>query len=285
MTQIYFGVDGTGPRDDGTYAANFHDSFVNVFKREFSWDHAGYRRGPAMEGLRTKDLGDAAATYVQSQVATALTRSSIAPFVCLAGYSRGGAAVIRACNQLKEAQIAVDCLLLFDAVDRAVNLSGVDVIPSNVARVYHARRHAEAASRPYFGNCGTSLAKDANKRGGGLYHEKFFRGTHGAIGGVPWKPEDAAKLISMKTVIPHPGLALLESAVRGIVFQHQVSAMAQGRILESGYLPTNVTYDQDAATARQVGAWMRRNLTVAKMSFQMSNGGGPVPSGAGRAYA
>jgi len=285
MTQIYFGVDGTGPRDDGTYAKNFQDSFVNVFKQESSWDHPGYRRGPAKEGLRTKDLGDAAATHVQSRVRSTLAQSSIAPFICLAGYSRGGAAVIHACNRLKEADITVDCLLLFDAVDRAVNLSGVEVVPSNVARVYHARRHPDGASRPYFGNCGTSLAKDAGARGEGLYRQEFFRGTHGAIGGVPWQREDAPEPVSMEPVIPHQGFALLESAVRGLVHLHQVSAMAQGRILESGYLSTNVTYEQDAAAAGKVGAWMRRNLTAAKMSYQMRGGAMPSPPGAGRAYA
>lgn len=284
MTHIYFGVDGTGPRDDGTYTENFHDSFVNIFKREFSWDHTGYRRGPAMEGLRTEELGDAAATHVQVWVRYTLAQSGVAPFVCLAGYSRGGAAVIHACNRLKEADIAVDCLLLFDAVDRAVNLSGVEVVPSNVARVYHARRHPDSASRPYFGNCGTSLAGDASTQDGGLYREEFFRGTHGAIGGVPWQPEDAPDPVSTRSVIPHPGFAALETAVRSLVHFHQVSARAQGRILESGYLPTNVTYEQDAAAARAVGAWMRRNLTVAKMSWQMHNGGGPVPPGAGRVY-
>jgi len=284
MKMIYFGVDGTGPRDDGTYTKNFQDSFVNVFKREFSWGHADYRRGPAMEGLRTKDLGDAAANQVKTWVRYVRTQQSIEPFVCLAGYSRGGAAVIHACNQLKDNGINVDCLLLFDAVDRAVNLSNVEVVPSNVARVYHARRHDDTNSRSYFGSCGTSLSSGGDTYGASIYSQEFFYGTHGAIGGVPWKREDAPEPVSMKPVIRHPGVAILETAVRGIVNFAQVSANADGRILESDYLPTNVTYEQDEAAAKKVGAWMRRNLQVAKMSWQMRNGAGAPPPGAGRAY-
>lgn len=280
MKQFYFGIDGTGPRDDGTYTKDFQDSFVNLFKREFSWDFAGYRRGPAMEGLRTKSLGEDTALQARTLVHYCQAQNRGDPFLCLAGYSRGGAAAIHACNLLKQQDIGVDCLLLFDAVDRAVNLSDVEAVPSNVARVYHARRNPDGASRPYFGNCGTSLAG-----GEGSYSEEFFSGTHGAIGGVPWKAEDAPEPVSTKPVIRDPRFALLEFAVRSVVHFHQQSTTAEGRILESDYMATNVTYKEDAAAARAVGAWMRRNLASAKMSWQIRSGVQPVPPGAGRAHA
>jgi len=52
------------------------------------------------------------------------------------------------------------------------------VISGNVVWVAHARRDPAVHSRWYFGNTGTS--------GGQHYTEKFFWGTHSALGGDPW---------------------------------------------------------------------------------------------------
>lgn len=254
MIKLYYGIDGTGDADDDVYRENFSQSFVNVFKDEFPFDQKIYRRGPTLLGTQTKTLGANASEFVDfwSRYHVAEER-----FICLAGYSRGGAAVIHACNLLKRKGIRIGCLLLFDAVDRAVDVFEVDAVPSNVDRVFHARRSPKSNSRPYFGNCGTSLLRDNGSSNSQDYKEEFFSGTHGSIGGTPWK-----RLVRPPTKQQASDLALsmAKSAFLGpAMVANNVLAKMDNRIVEDG-IATNVTYDEDRQAAAAAGFWMRTKL-------------------------
>jgi hypothetical protein len=74
----------------------------------------------------------------------------------------------------------VDCLVLFDAVDRTHTVTS-KTIPRNVRSCYHAMRDPYTMSRAWFGNCGR--AKSSRHT---TYSEKWFVCTHGGVGGVPW---------------------------------------------------------------------------------------------------
>ena len=71
---------------------------------------------------------------------------------------------------------------------------------------------------------------------------------------------------------------------------YQSKALSNDQVLESpgivksGTLPTNVTYEQEQAAAKAVGAWMRGNLNAAKTAWQFDNGLRPPTPGPGRAY-
>jgi hypothetical protein len=101
----------------------------------------------------------------------------------LAGYSRGAAGVVDVALRLKRDRIAVDAMLLFDAVDRTplprFMFSGYD-IPNNVVRVVHAIRDSHSFSRASFGHAATRWHAPT------VYEAKTFWATHGALGGVPF---------------------------------------------------------------------------------------------------
>ena len=104
--------------------------------------------------------------------------------VCLAGYSRGAAAVIRAAMNLDPKP--VDYLVLFDAVDRS--FVDAQTIPQNVKEVLHAKRDPKAQSREGFSNCGLSYHPGTTK-----YSLREFNATHGGLGGTPWASDPALK--------------------------------------------------------------------------------------------
>lgn len=284
MHLFYYGIDGTGPFRDRTYEQAFQNSFVNVLKREGGWSKSAYNRGPSNDGFLTKSLGSDAFTRVRQWVRGARAEGENNPFICLAGYSRGGAAIIHTCNLLKQEDIEVDCLLLFDAVDRSINLSGIERVPGNVRNVYHARRDPEAKSRTgigrvSFGNCGTSLDGTSNSGPRSGYQEKFYFGTHGAIGGVPWTiPEptsfaDMSILGKVSFVSTTPLPILIGQTTKGLAKKAgliQPKPPEQNKIKESfSLLPTNVTYGQDAKVALEVWAWMQGNLNAAKLGYKL----------------
>jgi hypothetical protein len=104
--------------------------------------------------------------------------------VFLAGYSRGGAAVIEVAKWLKAENVPVECLLLLDPVDRTPQMGlpwQNTPIVDTVKKVIYAQRSIWAHSRESFGNCGKI-------RQGPSKTDKFdtFFATHGGIGGVPW---------------------------------------------------------------------------------------------------
>lgn len=290
MSCFYYGVDGTGPYSDSKYESHFQNSFVNRLGREISWTQSGYERGPALDGIATKPSGTKAAETVAGWMKVArnaqqngtMTRPA---FLVLAGYSRGGAAIIHACNSLKQKGISVDMLLLFDAVDRAIFLNDVMQVPNNVKRVAHARRDPNTLSRVTFGNCGTSLQGPGGDSCSMAYKEKSFAGTHGAVGGVPWtqaQPESSDDKSWTDAVKPSPPLAF--KILKAARDHKQTKDIASGKrqaglIEEHPFFATNVTYSKDQEVVREVAFWMRSELRSA-----MGVTTGVLP-GNGRAYA
>jgi hypothetical protein len=214
-------IDGTGPSDDFDYRREF-DGFPGVFagrpppastvltgsaKADYSrlvsrsnvkrivvgWEQKGpalYQRGPGPLGLETKRLADTAAAFVEGHRfhSTALNKRI---GIFLVGYSRGGAAAIDACCTLASKNIKIDCLLLFDAVDRTFGNGAVraDRIPPNVRCCYHAIRDPHTFSRAWFENCGRRASRET------AYKEKSFFCSHGAVGGLPWTRGSATNAI------------------------------------------------------------------------------------------
>ncbi len=281
MDQFYYGIDGTGPFNDAEYAVKFRNSYVNLFGREYSWTKQGYDRGPSRDGISTKSKGSDAAKIIELWMkglqAKSGTDEKNKPLVVLAGYSRGGAAAIHACNLLRDAGIMVDGLLLFDAVDRAVNLSDVERVPWNVRTVFHARRNAATDSRTTFGNCGTSLAIPPSPRGlrAGTYRERYFHGTHGAMGGVPWvapvaRPVRPVTALGVAKALVSPGGLPGDVADRLQTMQHNAKVAAHDpvvdKISEHVLFDTEVTYQQESEAMAQVGHWMRAGLQMIKNS-------------------
>ncbi len=197
MIIIMSGIDGTGPADSIEYARDFKFSNVNRLVRGWQSGPSNYQRGPTDAGLQTKSLADNAASFVH-HFHIALARQRMGVF--LTGYSRGAAAVIDACWTLHRWGVNVDCLLLFDAVDRTHKLcADVDVIPPNVRACYHAVRDPAAVSRAWMGNCGRR-----HHRRKTAYYEQTFHCTHGGVGGVPWYTGGPTGAIEEEFGFRHP---------------------------------------------------------------------------------
>ena len=199
---VFAGIDGTGEWSDDSYHKTFANSHVKKIYDAWPWPNLRfYNRGPSLTGVETRYYAMKAANFVKSKV-----RSGEAKGIFLAGYSRGGAAVIEVASwfdNIIRADTLVDCLVLFDAVDRSTEVGGIifdTAIGKNVVNCIHAKRDPKAKSRESFGNCGT--------RNSARYSiEKEFFCTHGGLGGVPWtKVEPGEKYIDegfpdFKTVI------------------------------------------------------------------------------------
>jgi pimeloyl-ACP methyl ester carboxylesterase len=59
--------------------------------------------------------------------------------VYLAGHSRGGAICVQIAKLLRPEDIRIECMILFDAVDRTLALNA-KCIPGNVVQACHAMR-------------------------------------------------------------------------------------------------------------------------------------------------
>lgn len=301
MKKIFFGVDGTGPKNDLTYEAQFRDSFVSVLMRKDTWTHAGYRRGPDLFGGDTLPSGQVAAEIVSRWISAngslaSENRSQPLPFLCLAGYSRGGAAVIHACKVLKRRNIAVDCLLLYDAVDWVAFSGNLDIIPNNVRFAFHARRDRGTLSRTTFGWCGTKIEPaDGQFAFTPVYSEKFFHGSHGAIGGVPWvrsaptaaERSDAIQSISSKIVDPVTFAIRAYGVVRNTIDRANMVLKTEEEhmISEHPLFSTKVSYAKDQEVVKAVSHWMQSNLLSAKLAHALRQGPVELPKGPYRAYA
>ena len=189
---IYAGIDGTGPWSDKTYKRDFEHSFVNTLHKR--WPYPGmsfYHRGPSLLGMETDNLARKVCKFVEKQVDKGKAKG-----VILAGYSRGGAAVIEAAKYLDGwfTDIFVDGLFLFDAVDRSTEVGGVifdTPISKTVRKCYHAMRNPRSGSRESFGNCGRRV-QDKTKTL--LIEKNSFFCTHGGMGGVPWEGKAGVKI-------------------------------------------------------------------------------------------
>ncbi len=187
---IFAGVDGTSSESGsagipGDYQKSFKNSFVNrLYRNELvGFDDSWYLRGPYTSGLDTAERARCCFNWVKASF-----KFNGAKAVFLAGYSRGGAAVIEVAKWLKEEEnIPVECLILFDAVDRTNTLGDPYFrntrIVDTVKKVIHPKRNQLTTfSRLTFGSCGSRI-EDTNKT---TQFTQLFFATHGGLGGVPW---------------------------------------------------------------------------------------------------
>lgn len=239
---IYVGVDGTGPDEDevtwdgkNKYEVAFRRSFVKTLYHRVPGPYRYYLRGAEKWGWDTKNESDETVALVrlcikdytakclaatpkpvvvklpgsESRQITMANRLAMSPRikVCLAGYSRGAAAVIDAARRLEADGIKIDTLILFDPVDLASSGQGVtqDVlkvvmpmyvwgtlvardsdrhinakkIPGNVQKAFRMTRSRLTGSREVMGNCATEFDRS-------VVEAKSFITTHGGMGGTPW---------------------------------------------------------------------------------------------------
>ena len=228
----FAGVDGTSTEEE-TYKETYKNSFINrLFRNELvNFTEPWYLRGPYLSGFDTRERAEAAYKHVK-----AMWTSGKAKAIFLGGHSRGGAAVIEVAKWLKERDnIPVECLILFDAVDRTNTLGSIfknTPIADNVKRVIHARRNILLTqSRLSFGNCGTTY-ENTNQT---ILFQEYFFATHSGVGGVPWT----------KAVDPLLGIPILT-------------------IWEPGELKaTFVTPTKDKAGSGQVWGWAKDHIASA----------------------
>ncbi len=184
---IYAGIDGTSIEDEEGYKVAFQNSFVNRMSRNELVPFADtfYHRGPSLFGHETYAQARMAYTWVVTR-----WKAGLAKAIFLAGYSRGAAAVIEVAYWLKQDGIPVECLILFDSVDRSTPGPGGGVggvfqnrkISDNVKQAIHPMRDIWAThSRVSFQRCGQEQENPAMP-----HHKQHFFGTHAAIGGTPW---------------------------------------------------------------------------------------------------
>jgi len=250
---IFAGIDGTGPSDNIAYMREFRTSHVSVLAR--NWGGSGpsmYLRGPSDLGFQTRDLADGATAFVEAQVTQARAQKQRTG-VFLAGYSRGGAAMLNACAQLYFKNIVVDCLLLFDAVDRT-NTVSTNVVAGNVRACYHALRDPYTFSRGWFGNCGRATHSGATQ-----YRERDFHCTHGAVGGLPWKTGNSSGAVEeskswMFPTLGNRGVAPpSQSLLASLIMQATAGLVGAGTA-------TTVTPQVDGFGAQQVWSWIQAGL-------------------------
>ncbi len=178
---MFICVDGSGPDERAEYSAAFHDSYLAQITRQSTQTFSQRYVGPNMTGGRQvppQVIVDAIRARYDAGEADRADTS-----VFLAGYSRGGAAVVHVASLLEGMGITVDALFLFDAVDRSISIGdslpagNVDRVPANVLHTYHARRDPHAESRESFEATATSAVHD---------YQQFFMTTHGGMGGTPF---------------------------------------------------------------------------------------------------
>lgn len=181
---IFGGVDGTGEWGNEGYETTFENSHVNNLYKHWNEGPSYYKRGPVTLDNKI-DNWTRLQAYRIFEFVTAHWRNAGKKGVFLAGYSRGGAAVIEVAKWLKAENIPVDCLILFDPVDRTgqVGFPWRDTpIVDTVRQVIYAQRSYLAKSRESFGNCGTVIEDRSKTR----LDFNIFNCTHGGVGGVPW---------------------------------------------------------------------------------------------------
>lgn len=202
-------IDGTGDWSNASYAAGMRYGFCKQLDT-LKGPHASfYQRGPSALGLED-------AYYMNGAVSWLLERrkQDSSTRVMLAGYSRGASTVLTAASRLRDLQVEVDSMFLFDAVSRQVLVDSSDIVDS-VKYCRHAVRSDDAdlvdkyetysvnssifgykvqvaspftanKMRPWFGHVALTAPKGVD------FQARRFRGSHGALGGVGWKdvPED-----------------------------------------------------------------------------------------------
>jgi hypothetical protein len=178
---ILVGIDGTGAAflpgsgRDRDYDTAFTNSFVRRICNS-GGPHAMYQRGPVALGGGLPEAISAGVSHVVNK-----RRAGVTEPVLLTGYSRGALGAVVVADRLKSQGINVQALMLFDCVDRHLAFDA-EVVPDNVAHVYHVIRDPASSSRESFGN-------DAMRyfAGSTTYEGPYtFMCTHGGMGGCPW---------------------------------------------------------------------------------------------------
>lgn len=252
-------IDGTGAVWDDVYQVKMQNSFINQIVRQApAAINAMYYRGPDWSG--TDLVGNLIRPEVVVQdVWCARQRGDKKVF--LAGYSRGGAIAIDAAMLLARADIEVEAIFLFDAVNRSTELRA-SAIPDNVRHAYHAVRMKSTSSRESFGNCGLSLI------GSGELVKGEFYTTHGGMGGVPWGDTgieaQARQIVGVRPCEPAQSIRLPDGRLTvpfltgAPAIAHQQDLMRPRARIDEGSVDgfTNVTVGQERQGMEQVHAWM-----------------------------
>lgn len=132
-------IDGTGPSNDYEYEKSMAGGFCKQLQIKTGTPH--YLRGPTALGITTLDIAKTMLRRIND------VQCSKPESIYLAGYSRGGAAIIYIAQQLKSQGQEVSAMFLYDAVDRALfNFNDLQTIPSTVKRCYHAMRDSSLAT-------------------------------------------------------------------------------------------------------------------------------------------
>ncbi len=222
---MFIGIDGTGPANDTrTFLQKWYQNeppkyfsvngrsnvsakgpymdrvtghkYPNLPNQSFVWQiynhtpekNRAYYEGPTNLGLDVNTI----ANQAFQQILTFNKKGDSK--ILMAGWSRGAAICVRVAQMLRDDGNfgdVIDCIALFDAVDRSIQMN-VDVIPNIVVKAYHAMRDPAVKSwtfdwnkplEPDLFSFGNTCTK--SERSGGLESKHFFA-THAGIGGVPW---------------------------------------------------------------------------------------------------
>lgn len=184
---IIVGIDGTGGGTAPGAERNrrYDDDFKNSFVKKICKpaDNTKYHRGPVTFGGGLMDAIYSGYNFV-------LERRKIVGEnepVLLTGYSRGAAGAVVVAQQLKEKNIKVRAIMLFDCVDRHIAIDA-SIIPRNVEYVCHVIRDPKSESRESFDNDGMKYYPPTN-----FPAAYTFMCTHGGMGGTPWKVPEGKK--------------------------------------------------------------------------------------------
>lgn len=229
---ILVGVDGT---DSELYPTKKRDikydkDFANSFVKRICNAHPNskYFRGPVAGGGGMPEAIWGGFTFIEKEYSRKPNES-----VLLTGYSRGAAATVGIAKKLKEKNIKVRALLMFDCVDRWIFGDAAD-IPNNVEYVCHVIRNPATLSRSTFGNDGMRFSPPTN-----YPKAVMFMCTHGAMGGVPWAVPAGKSINDFVD----------EGALEAAFSPSRTTALWNHR--------TNVTYAQDAAISRNVWQYVQ----------------------------
>jgi hypothetical protein len=170
---ILIGIDGlTG--DANNPQTGYTGSFIHKLVTHWP-DPSGAKYVPG-PGVASDVAGTGAIAYRSAMNLRGSLQNPASCGLILAGYSQGGASAIVAARLLKKAGVQVDCLAMFDSIDRDAS-AGTTFVPDNVQFTIHGMRSYSSGSRPLLGNCGWIIPNQKH-----LFRLKI---THWGAGGVP----------------------------------------------------------------------------------------------------
>ena len=232
---ILVGIDGTGSDinpgagRDHDYDIAFANSFVKQMCDKHGVDKTLYKRGPVALGGGLNEAITAGVTFIQNKKAQLPNEP-----ILLTGYSRGAAGAVMIAKRLKDLNIKVKALMMFDCVDRYM-FGDAEVVPSNVENVCHVIRDPAARSRATFGNDGMKYIPPTIYEG-----PTMFMCTHGGMGGTPWDAKKDGK---------DPGDFIDEGFAEDF--------FSPARFGPVWLYHTNVTYAQDEAVSKRVWSFVQ----------------------------